>query len=37
MVRTKQTATQWELKAIREIRHEQKQMKPAISKIALAR
>ena len=37
MVCTKQTATRRELKAIREIRHEQKQMKPAISKIALAR
>ena len=37
MVRTKQTATRWELKAIHEIRHEQKQTKPPISKIALAR
>ena len=37
MVRTKQTATRQELKAIRKIRHEQKQMKPAILKIALAR
>ena len=37
MVRTKQTATWQELKAIHGIRHEQKQTKPAILKIALAK
>ena len=37
MVKTKQTPKRSEIKAIMEIRHEQKQTKPAIPKIALAR
>ena len=37
MARTKQTATRRQLKAIREIRYQQKQTKPAIPKIAVAR
>ena len=37
MARTKTTPKKSELKALREIKHQQKQTKPAIPKVALAR
>ena len=37
MARTKQTPRRSELKALREIRHQQKETKPAMPKIAVAR